>query len=820
MLSSVLWMFILPHVVKGDMCTEVITNIDYACVGRNLRSIPDVNPKTQTLDLSFNYFPSLNQSFFPRLFDLHLLDLTRCHIQHIDDDAFQHVRSMATLILTGNPLVHTSNDTFIVLHHLQKLVLVETGLFSIMDVHMCHMTNLQELNVGKNSLPSISIPACFSKFKDFRTLDLHSNNISVIRTDQTAVLGQMQNNITIILSRNPILYIEMGAFQNFYLQELQLRSAFVTPNASREGLKALVGLTVEKLVIGHYQFERTIYLHDNGFLDGLCFINFKEIYFYQNERAVGQLPVLECMSNATKITVVHGDIRFVERVQLWKTKELILVRTKMQTMPVEQLSHQHTLERVTITDSAHPIFFVYGFSDMPSLKYVDLSNNQIITKSNWQLLFHETPNIQYLNMSFNSVVNFDLKGLQGFRNLEVLDFHRTKMIAIGEYASITDLARLQYLDISYTGSTFVNPLSLQGLDNLRVLKMSGSLFHRDVLQHLFVNLTLLEMLDVSFCGIEHLPLTSLGNLKKLTHLIASGNKLMAVDFLQNPNILSLIRIDIARNHISTIPDNVLQNLPKTLQMLDMSFNPIDCSCSQTDFVIWILKHENILKNLHHTYCRSSSTSTEIRVLDFDIGYCTHIFRVKIFVTIFVVVFLLVTSALVYRFQFHLRYCFVLLKCYIAPQQQEYRYDAFVIYSSKDEVWVIEELVENLEKGIPPIQLCIHERDFKVGKPIASNIMEEGIMGSRKVIAVVSRHFVDSSWCRFEFEMAQSSLLLGGNPNIIIIILEDVEEDRSKKVFGLHRYLQGNTYLKWKDNPISNVRFWTRLRKAVISETGK
>ncbi|KAM3876360.1 toll-like receptor 4 [Diretmus argenteus] len=184
------------------------------------------------------------------------------------------------------------------------------------------------------------------------------------------------------------------------------------------------------------------------------------------------------------------------------------------------------------------------------------------------------------------------------------------------------------------------------------------------------------------------------------------------------------------------------------------------------------------------------------------------------------VFLLATSALVYRFQFHLHYCFVLLKGYKLPHQQECHYDAFVIYSSKDEAWVMQELVENLEKGVPPIQLCLHERDFEVGKPIVSNIIEEGIMSSRKVIVVVSHHFVDSAWCRFEFEMAQSWLLLGGNPNIIIIILEDVEEERSRKVFGLHRYFKRNTYLKWKENPISNVRFWTRLRKAIMSKTGR
>ncbi|RXN24837.1 tripartite motif-containing 16-like protein [Labeo rohita] len=120
----------------------------------------------------------------------------------------------------------------------------------------------------------------------------------------------------------------------------------------------------------------------------------------------------------------------------------------------------------------------------------------------------------------------------------------------------------------------------------------------------------------------------------------------------------------------------------------------------------------------------------------------------------------------------------------------------------DEVWVMNELMENLENGVPPIQLCLHMRDFQAGKSIASNIIDEGIMGSRKIIVVVSQHFIDSAWCRFEFELAQSRFMMERNANIIIIILEDVEERKTKKVLGLHKHLKKNTYLKWSRDPLT------------------
>nr|XP_055027040.1 toll-like receptor 4 [Misgurnus anguillicaudatus] len=132
------------------------------------------------------------------------------------------------------------------------------------------------------------------------------------------------------------------------------------------------------------------------------------------------------------------------------------------------------------------------------------------------------------------------------------------------------------------------------------------------------------------------------------------------------------------------------------------------------------------------------------------------------------------------------------------------------------MWVMNELMENLENGVPPIQLCLHMRDFEAGKSITSNIIDEGIMGSRKVIVVVSQHFINSDWCRFEFEIAQSWFVMERNANIIIIILEDVEEMKTKKVFGLHKHLKNNTFLRWSRDPLSKMRFWIRLRKAIIA----
>ncbi|KAK3573826.1 hypothetical protein QTP86_032893 [Hemibagrus guttatus] len=412
--------FILIQNGNAEECTKDVYDRHYSCEGRNLTYIPTSIPSSvEKLDFSFNLLPSLQKHLFPPLYDLQVLDLTRCQIQFIADDAFHNVKNVTTLILTGNPISYTAPDGLNSLHKLKRLVLADTGLLSL-NVQFNNLTKLQELNVGTNMIQTIALPQFMMNFKDFCKLDLHANKISSLKVDHTAVLREMKGNITLILSSNPILHIELGAFRDIYLKELNIQS------------------------------------------------------------------------------------------------------------------------------------------------------------------------------------------------------------------------------------------------------------------------------------------------------------------------------------------------------------------------------------------------------------CVHIRRLTIALCIFAVIFLVFVSLLAYKFQFYLRYGYILLRGYRASRQQEWSYDAFVIYSSKDEAWVMDELVENLENGNPPIHLCLHVRDFEAGKAITSNIIDEGIMGSRKTIVVVSKHFMESSWCRFEFEVAQSWLVMERNANIIIIILEEVEEEKSKKVFGLHKHLKNNTYLKWSENPINNMTFWIRLRKAVIT----
>ncbi|XP_058464373.1 toll-like receptor 6 isoform X2 [Malaya genurostris] len=172
----------------------------------------------------------------------------------------------------------------------------------------------------------------------------------------------------------------------------------------------------------------------------------------------------------------------------------------------------------------------------------------------------------------------------------------------------------------------------------------------------------------------------------------------------------------------------------------------------------------------------------------------------------------------------------------------YTYDVFVSYSEQDRQWVLEQLLPNLEQT-EDINVCLHERDFKVGISILENIIY-CMDKSRTLLLVMSESFLLSHWCQFEMHLAQHRMLETRREQLILVLIEDIP--KSKRPKTLHFLMKTKTYIVWpqpvqeKATPISNHNrlvkkskkstsrkekdvqilneerklFWQRLRKAI------
>lgn len=168
----------------------------------------------------------------------------------------------------------------------------------------------------------------------------------------------------------------------------------------------------------------------------------------------------------------------------------------------------------------------------------------------------------------------------------------------------------------------------------------------------------------------------------------------------------------------------------------------------------------------------------------------------------------------------LRYLMLILRAKLRGRRgaagAKFQYDAFVSYSSKDEAWVMRQLVPNLERpaaGAPGLRLCLHHRDFRPGTAVLENI-EAAIYNSRHTICVVTRHFLRSEWCSLEFQLASLRLLCDGSDVLLLVFLEEIPEHCLSPFTRLRKIVRQKTYLLWPEGPQEQDAFWVRLIDAL------
>ncbi len=155
---------------------------------------------------------------------------------------------------------------------------------------------------------------------------------------------------------------------------------------------------------------------------------------------------------------------------------------------------------------------------------------------------------------------------------------------------------------------------------------------------------------------------------------------------------------------------------------------------------------------------------------------------------------------------------VLLICTLKPKPRMTRnrdFDAFVCFQfDADNDFVMNVLNPNLE---PEFKLFIHSIDFKPGRNIHANIFH-AIQSSNTAIIVLSNAFVNSQWCREEFEFCYRESKNDPAFKLLIILMEPKETlNLQMETCALIKFcVQNNTYLEKDDN-----KLWDKIGTHLI-----
>src|SRR5262245_23689938 len=87
-----------------------------------------------------------------------------------------------------------------------------------------------------------------------------------------------------------------------------------------------------------------------------------------------------------------------------------------------------------------------------------------------------------------------------------------------------------------------------------------------------------------------------------------------------------------------------------------------------------------------------------------------------------------------------------------PEANQFDFDAFISYSSKDKAWVRGELLKRIEQA--GLKAFIDFRDFTRGAPSIKEC-ERGVVKCRKTLLVLTPNYIASGWGEIENIMVQT-----------------------------------------------------------------
>ncbi|XP_061188702.1 toll-like receptor 4 [Saccostrea echinata] len=372
----------------------------------------------------------------------------------------------------------------------------------------------------------------------------------------------------------------------------------------------------------------------------------------------------------------------------------------------------------------------------------------------------------------------------------------------------------------YPGSLFKNSPSLQLLD------LSGNLFKHNetVMKQMLGPLTNLESLFLVDCNLHYLPRYIFGVLPNLRQLYLQTN--MIVEWNGHDvfgNSTTLRYIDLSKNHIVVVNKTLFPgHLLQYIEFIELQHNPFSCNCKEVKwFHDWMIENRQKLCPMRRAckklVCASPSHLKNEAIVDLtESEMCPIPEYSKVLVIAITSCFIcvLMVTLIIYKARWHIRYLIYMYRFrrngYEAIAGQEgFDYDAFVIYAEEDQEFVHKILVPTLEDR-EGYHLCIHYRDFQVGKLIADNIVNS-IQKSRKVIVILSNSFARSKWCDFELIIAQNRLILEQNNLLVVILIEKIEPKNITN--SLRLILSTVTYADWNACGTEGEKesFWNQVR---------
>ncbi|XP_067878876.1 toll-like receptor 21 [Heterodontus francisci] len=748
------------------------------------------------LDLSNNHLDSLQHSTTlpPSLQSLYLCNnlLTIFHCKR------NFLHNVSTLNLSNNKLSNALEFSKVDLRNISNLILKNNPLniTEFLKYGEVDLQKVQYSGLGLHSQRQLSNLCHHLGNKTMKRLVLQSNKISSLTAHS---LSQCPPITSWDLSHNLLTSVGCLEFASkrkqvvsFILEHNRIQTL---PSCYKDGKAEPV---FPKLLYLSFRYNRIFTISSHAFAYAL---HLQTLMLNINNIAVIKKTAF---SNLTSLQLLRLDNNLITDIY------------------EDTFSDLRSLRILNLRNNRISIVFSKVFANLNNLEILDLGGNKIRSLTN--LSFSGLYNLTKLYLDRNYIIHISRDIFSNLLLLKVLDLtsnqirYNTGLITTSPFVNLTHLHSLKLQAQQPHGINIIPPEFFKGLVSLSDLYIGGNKLSlsKDVFEDLN-KLRFLSMPDTCN-GIHSLSPGIFKNLQNLERLDLEnvGLRSMSLDILGNlSNLRTLV---LGKNAIQTVNSTVVEHLP-SLTYLDLRKNPFPCTCANSWFQNWSLTNPRVqVVYFYNQTCADRPTEYLYKfnnqVCYLDIGHL--MFQI----TMPVLIIFMFIPIFYDKGYWHIKYGFYIFRSWLndyrwrEESQQNYMYDAFISYNSNDEDWVLQELVPNLEtKGPQGFKLCLHHRDFELGKYIVDNIVDS-IYQSRKTICVMSRNYLDSEWCSMELQLASYRLFHELKDIVILIFLEKVPDAELSAYHKMRKVMKKKTYIQWPSDMEAQKLFWVKVREAI------
>ena len=825
-------------------CDQDCGKREASCSDMNLTQVPTyLCNDILILDLGWNHIKTLHNTSFTKYASLQKLFLNSNDIRTINAEAFYPMKHLMVLSLSDNRNIYIpTSDIFHMSNKLQILDLSSCSLPYFPNDTLKWLPRLTHLNLLNNSIRFINdmnITECPNK--EIRVV-LASNNISSL-TEQTfrfpCIIGEL------ILYDCPIMNVDPFIF---------------------------ITLRVSRLVIGsYYNFSMQVY---NNLFTGIAHSSIKSLtlqFPYQNylNFTVPQdffYPLANCslfrlklkgkslrlqpiafgkQKHLLELTITDTDIVTLLPEYfdgLSKLRALILTGNEIVNFNPEHSKWNLEIRIMNLSHNNIEYLSEAMFAGLQYLVALDLSDNprlfvlaQRVFLSNLESLDISRTSIVYWDAQFPNLRTFSFSGGIHIGICRIL-FQKSSLLAriIVDDAHLTvyDLCRactdksifqglhhLKYIDLNSNDLKSLPRVLFQNLPALIELNLRNNKISY-IESGAFTGLPSLKRLYLDSNHLSEFPRESFGAMMAhLNFLYLHSNLLRYLDkdlFVNTPN---LTHLRISNNQFTILNQSTFIPVRSTLRFIDISENPVHCSC-QTKWLMDWRESAMQIGQINQTMCSFTSEAHFSGKSVFMVNpsdFCSS--HVKVYCTLSIIVLLLCLMSVVYLKKGFARYKIFLLKLAIRGYDEiqdnrdpiDYEFDLNIFFTDEDEDWGRQYLQPKIKEYLPHFdRVVLGDDDLPLGMYYVEAVLHV-IERSFKIILLISRAACRDNKFMMKLRATLNNMTNTRSQCTLLIFLENIPDEELPHLVRLY-LTEERPYLFWFEDEKDNNYFWIKFAK--------